>query len=115
MFGVLVEVELGYYRTSTTHESYAPNETCELDDMGSRGGSPANQPGLRLVYTSYIRGMLTNLGGLPLDRIHNMLKMFADQDELKYTMSVHEIHALLQDLCRQEVIEVAGTKYQILS
>ena len=29
------------------------------------------------VFEQYITGMLTNLGALPLQRIHNMLKMFA--------------------------------------
>ncbi|VDN31979.1 unnamed protein product [Dibothriocephalus latus] len=29
------------------------------------------------VFWSYILGMLTNLGGLSLDRIHSMLRMFA--------------------------------------
>lgn len=28
------------------------------------------------VYESFVFGMLRNFGGLPLDRIHNMLKMF---------------------------------------
>ena len=30
----------------------------------------------RRVYESYVIGMLTNFDALPLDRIHNMLKMF---------------------------------------
>ena len=29
------------------------------------------------VYQQYVMGMLTNFDGLPFDRIHNMLKMFA--------------------------------------
>ena len=33
------------------------------------------------VYEQYVVGMLTNLESLPLDRIHNMLKMFVQSDD----------------------------------
>ena len=33
------------------------------------------------MYEQYVVGMLTNLESLPLDRIHNMLKMFVQSDD----------------------------------
>jgi len=36
------------------------------------------------VYESYVIGMLSNFRTLPVDRIHNMLKMFVNSDEHKY-------------------------------
>ena len=34
-----------------------------------------------LMYENYVRGMLSNFGQLPLDRIHNMLSMFVPGDD----------------------------------
>ena len=45
--------------------------------------------------------MLTNLGSLPLDRIHNMLKMFVSHD----TITTKELTLILQHLCASETIE----------
>jgi len=43
------------------------------------------------VYEQYVVGMLTNFPSLPLDRIHNMLKMFVS--EPPYDKSVHQLEA----------------------
>ena len=58
------------------------------------------------VYESYIMGMLKNLGQLPLDRIHNMLKMFATTgSDVKYNKTPQQLSIFLQQLCRQEKLE----------
>lgn len=79
------------------------------------------------VYESYIVGMLTvrilmaqtpmticqsthppslqNLQQLPLDRIHNMLKMFVTGSEIKYNKTPQQLSAFLQHLCKQEKLE----------
>ena len=62
------------------------------------------------VYESYICGMLTNLGQLPLERIHNMLKMFVTGSfvtgsEIKYNKTPQQLSQFLQHLCKQEKLE----------
>lgn len=51
------------------------------------------------VYQQYVMGMLTNFDGLPLDRIHNMLKMFAT--EPPYDKSAAELGAFLGQLASE--------------
>ena len=48
------------------------------------------------VYQQYVMGMLTNFDGLPADRIHNMLKMFATDPP--YDKSAAELAAFLGQL-----------------
>lgn len=57
------------------------------------------------VYTSYIVGMLTNLGQLPLKTIHNNLKTFVSGSDLKYSKTPQQLSAFLQHLCRKETLE----------
>ncbi|XP_053963904.1 anaphase-promoting complex subunit 2 [Anastrepha ludens] len=75
------------------------------EDVESAMASASDQREEELqVFWSYIVGMLTNLDSLPLDRIHQMLKLFAShgvgieftQDELKNFLQrkVHE-HKLI--------------------
>ena len=44
----------------------------------------------------YPTGMLTNLTKLPLDRIHNNLKMFMSGGDNKYDKSLPELQQLLR-------------------
>ena len=48
------------------------------------------------VYQQYVMGMLTNFDGLPFDRIHNMLKMFATDPP--YDKTAAELLAFLGQL-----------------
>jgi len=48
------------------------------------------------VYQQYVMGMLTNFDGLPFDRIHNMLKMFATDPP--YDKTAAELAAFLGQL-----------------
>ena len=57
------------------------------------------------VYESYIFGMLTNLGQLPLDRIHSMLKTFVAGSDHKYDKTPQQLAVFLQQLCRDEKLE----------
>ena len=56
-------------------------------------------------FESYIVGMLTNLGQLPLTRIHNMLKMYTGGSDVKYSKTPQQLGVFLQQLCRQEKLE----------
>jgi len=65
-----------------------------------------------LVYESYVTGMLTNLGVLPLGRIHNMLKMFVT-GENSYDKSEAELAKILQFMVREERLEFADGVYSV--
>jgi len=57
------------------------------------------------IYESYVIGMLSNLGSLPLERIHNTLKMFVTGSDHKYNKTPHQLSLFLQQLCKDEKIE----------
>jgi anaphase-promoting complex subunit 2 len=57
------------------------------------------------IYESYIVGMLTNMKTLPLEKIHNNLKMFVTGSDHKYNKTAHQLSVFLQHLCKQEKIE----------
>ena len=58
------------------------------------------------VYLSYIVGMLTNLGSLPLKTIHNNLKTFVTGSDIRYNKTPNQLGAFLQRLCKEERLEV---------
>jgi anaphase-promoting complex subunit 2 len=57
------------------------------------------------VYESYIVGMLTNLGSLSLEKIHNMLKHYASGSDVKYDKTPQQLGTFLKYLCKQEKLE----------
>jgi anaphase-promoting complex subunit 2 len=57
------------------------------------------------AYISYIVGMLTNLGSLPLKTIHNNLKTFVTGSEIRYNKTPQQLSAFLQRLCKEERLE----------
>jgi anaphase-promoting complex subunit 2 len=79
------------------------------DDDGMEGNAVsvlAQEEEEMEVFESYIVGMLTNLGQLPLSRIHNMLKMYVSGgSDVKYSKTPQQLAVFLQQLCRQEKLE----------
>lgn len=59
-------------------------------------------------------GMLTNLTKLPLDRIHNNLKMFMSGGDNKYDKSLPELQQLLWRLCSDEKLEQVDGEYRLV-
>ncbi|KAL7554370.1 hypothetical protein ACHAWF_017822 [Thalassiosira exigua] len=57
------------------------------------------------VYESYIFGMLSNLGQLPLERIHSMLKTFVAGSDHKYDKTPQQLAVFLQQLCTDGKLE----------
>ncbi|XP_017070448.1 anaphase-promoting complex subunit 2 [Drosophila eugracilis] len=83
------------------------------EDLESAMASASDQREEELqVFWSYIVGMLTNLDSMPIDRIHQMLKLFAShsggveftQDELKH---------FLQRKVREHKLVFSGGVYQL--
>ena len=62
------------------------------------------------MYEQYIMGMLTNFeAGLPLDRIHNMLKMFVPDQA--YDKNIDQLAAFLGQLVADEKLCSTGNVY----
>jgi anaphase-promoting complex subunit 2 len=80
-----------------------------MDDDGSEGQAVsffAQEQEEMDVFESYIVGMLTNLGQLPLGRIHNMLKMYVSGgSDIKYSKTPQQLSMFLLQLCKQEKLE----------
>ena len=67
--------------------------------------------GQEAVIHSYITGMLTNFKALPLDRIHNMLKMFVTDPP--YTKKITELAEMLDKLVAADKLEIVDNNYTI--
>lgn len=88
-------------------------DLCEDDDIESAMASASDQREEELqVFWSYIVGMLTNLDSLPLERIHQMLKMFASQGP-GFEVSLEELKHFLQRKVREQKLVHAGGVYQL--
>jgi len=98
----IVEKQTGPVRSQTT--SFAMEE--------EQAGGPADD-GQDQIIISYVTGMLTNFKTLPLDRIHNMLKMFVTDPP--YTKNIKELAAILDKLVAAEKLEVDDGTYTIKS
>ncbi|XP_065075533.1 anaphase-promoting complex subunit 2 [Ochlerotatus camptorhynchus] len=98
-------------KTETAEELQAqPPEMCEDDEAESAMESASDQREEELqVFWSYIEAMLTNLDSLPLERIHQMLKMFASQVEF----TAEELKNILQRKVREHKLVYAGGVYQL--
>lgn len=87
-------------------------DICEDDEADSAMASASDQREEELqVFWSYIVGMLTNLDSLPLERIHQMLKMFASQGP-GVEFSQQELKNFLQRKVKeQKLVFAAGVYY----
>mmetsp|Transcript_16786 Transcript_16786/g.55061 ORF Transcript_16786/g.55061 Transcript_16786/m.55061 type:complete len:437 (+) Transcript_16786:656-1966(+) len=67
------------------------------------------------VYEQYVIGMLTNLESLPVQRIHNMLKMFvpASGGDRGYDCSEQELQRFLMHMVEEAKLEHSAGQYRI--
>ncbi|XP_058462481.1 anaphase-promoting complex subunit 2 [Malaya genurostris] len=94
---------------ATDLHTHAP-DVCDDEEAESAMESASDQREEELqVFWSYIEAMLTNLDSLPLDRIHQMLKMFASQVDV----SQEELKNILQRKVREHKLVYAGGVYQL--
>lgn len=79
------------------------------DDDGTEGQAVsafAQEEEEMEIYESYIIGMLINMGQLPLDRIHNLLKTYVSGgSDVKYNKTPQQLGRFLQQLCKREKLE----------
>ncbi|XP_054275023.1 anaphase-promoting complex subunit 2 isoform X2 [Macrosteles quadrilineatus] len=87
---------------------------CEDEESESAMASAHDQREEELqVFWSYIVGMLTNLDSLPLDRIHQMLKMFASQGPSTVECSQIELRHFLDRKVREHKLLFSGGLYRL--
>lgn len=115
--GLINETSTDYYvlvedfDKSTDHAS--AQHDCEDDEMESAMASASDQREEELqVFWSYIVGMLTNLDSLPLERIHQMLKMFASHGP-GVEFSQEELKNFLQRKVREHSLVFSAGVYQL--
>lgn len=78
----------------------------ELDHGDSQAFSAMAQEEEEMgTYEHYIVGMLTNLGQLPLEKIHNMLKMYVSGSDVRFNKTPQQLSVFLKYLCKQEKLE----------
>ncbi|XP_076655702.1 anaphase promoting complex subunit morula [Halictus rubicundus] len=65
------------------------------------------------VFWSYIVGMLTNLDSMPLERIHQMLKMFASQGPGAMECGLPELRQFLDKKVREHQLLFSGGLYRL--
>ncbi|KAK9305145.1 hypothetical protein QLX08_003807 [Tetragonisca angustula] len=65
------------------------------------------------VFWSYIVGMLTNLDSMPLERIHQMLKMFASQGPGAMECGLPELRQFLDRKVREHQLLFSGGLYRL--
>lgn len=81
------------------------------EDMGDAlDGGVDDSAASMAPFETYIMGMLTNFDALPLDRIHNMLKMFAVQPP--YDKGMEELAGYLARLVAEEKLVLEGGLYK---
>ena len=89
----------------------------EDEDDGGGGGSAAEAQLVQemRVYENYVSGMLTNLGALPVGRIHNMLKMFVpgSEGDPGFDKSEAELGRFLNRLVEDGKLELNAGLYKI--
>lgn len=86
---------------------------CEDDEAESAMASAHDQrEGELQVFWSYIVGMLINLDSLPLDRIHQMLKMFASQAP-GAECSLQELRQFLDTKVKTHHLFLQGGMYKL--
>jgi len=65
------------------------------------------------VFWTYIVGMLTNLDSLPIERIHQMLKIFAMQGPTAVDCDISELREFLDSKVREQKLTFSGGQYRL--
>ncbi|XP_066583014.1 anaphase-promoting complex subunit 2 isoform X1 [Prorops nasuta] len=114
--GLLKEVSTDVFILQ--EESSIKNRPCteivEEEEIESAMASASDQREEELqVFWSYIVGMLTNLDSMPLERIHQMLKMFASQGPGALECGLPELRQFLDGKVREHQLLFSGGLYRL--
>lgn len=114
--GVLKETANDTYtlQEESCSKSHSVSEIVEDDEGESAMASASDQrEGELQVFWSYIVGMLTNLDSMPLERIHQMLKMFASQGLGTVECSLSDLKLFLDRKVREHHLILSGNLYRL--
>jgi len=111
--GVIIEKSNDHFTSAQTFQSSQLNNSIYESDDECGATSAQNQKDQELqVYWSYVVGMLTNIGSLPLDRIHAMLKMFAST-EASTQCTLDDVKSFLQAKVNNGELVYVGGVYKL--
>ncbi|XP_020294195.1 anaphase-promoting complex subunit 2 isoform X2 [Pseudomyrmex gracilis] len=114
--GLLKETSNDVYvlQEESTSKSRLPTDIVEEEETESAMASASDQREEELqVFWSYIVGMLTNLESLPIERIHQMLKMFASQGPGAVECGLPELRQFLDRKVREHQLLLSGSFYRL--
>jgi anaphase-promoting complex subunit 2 len=117
--GVIEESTPGHYsqvKVLTTEVEKRSSSAVVVDAGDAENVQKAKEAELAAemkIYESYIVGMLRNFSTLPVDRIHDMLKMFVSTGEHKYDKKIGDLQLFLNQLCAEEKIETDGVSFSL--
>lgn len=112
--GVIIEKQNDVYAAAQSFQSHMHESSMYESDDETVTTSSQNQKDEELqVYWSYVVGMLTNIGSLPLERIHSMLKMFAVHGDASSQCSVEEVKTFLQSKVSDGELLYVGGMYKL--
>ncbi|KAG1659260.1 Anaphase-promoting complex subunit 2 [Nymphon striatum] len=92
---------------------FLPSEDDDDEAESAMASSHDQREEVLQVLWSYIVGMLTNLESLPLDRIHNMLKMFASQGPTPVECTIEELKQFLDRKVKEQKLTIIGDQYKL--
>ncbi|KAL3805015.1 hypothetical protein HJC23_003243 [Cyclotella cryptica] len=105
---VVQQTRYGYSLISV-HDAHSSEQSFvdhdDDDDRDHAVSFGAHEEEEMKVYESYIVGMLSNLGQIPLEKIHTMLKTFVTGSDHKFTKTPQQLAVFLQQLCKEEKLE----------
>jgi len=112
--GVIIEKQNDVFVATTSFNSQMADNCNYESDEDSGATSSQNQKDEELqVYWSYVMGMLRNLGSLPLERIHAMLKMFAMAGDSSSQCTLAEVKLFLQGKVNDGELIYTGGMYKL--
>ncbi|TYZ62631.1 hypothetical protein PybrP1_006910 [[Pythium] brassicae (nom. inval.)] len=83
-----------------------------MDEVETAVSSDAQEAEELRMLETYIVGMLSNFGSLPIQRIHNMLSTFSRSGAQPYDKTISGLSVILGKLVDQGKLEVVGGQYQ---
>ncbi|XP_012233242.2 anaphase-promoting complex subunit 2 isoform X1 [Linepithema humile] len=114
--GLLKETSNNVYilQEESTSKNRLSTDIVEEEETESVMASTSDQREEELqVFWSYIVGMLTNLDSLPIERIHQMLKMFASQGPGTVECGLPELRQFLDRKVREHQLLLSGNMYRL--
>ncbi|GAB9464744.1 Anaphase-promoting complex subunit 2 [Globisporangium polare] len=83
-----------------------------MDEMETAVSSDAQEAEDLKMLETYIVGMLSNFGSLPIQRIHNMLSTFARSGAQPYGKTISGLAVILSKLVDKGKLELVAGQYQ---